>query len=313
MDWAPRLRMVHTPQMSSPPSVSQPDPATERPNPEEPAAPVEPGAAEAQAAPSAPGSRVVGQLRKGLLSVGLLVLAGLIAWATSYLPTRFFEQEADGQPPLAIDVTRGHPVLAEAGSDDCRGYVIPRDPAAIPPPPPLNTGIREARRRWAEALGGADAGSTWITVTVQGRSPRSVVLTDLRILIVERRPPPRGTTVTGPCGGGLNVRLVEVDLDRTPPRVVRSLLPDEPLDRRHLTPVRFPYVVSDADPEQFLIEASTKGCDCTWTAELHWVDQGRPGFTPIDDDGKPFRTIATRNAPAFTSGDGGKLTGVQEP
>ena len=126
------------------------------------------------------------------MSIGLLVLGGLIAWGTSFLPTKFFEWRADDQPALAIDVARGHPVLAEADWDDCRGYVIPRDPASIPPPPPLNLGVREARRRWAEALGGGDAGETLITVTVQGRSSRSVVLKELQIHIVDRRSPPMG-------------------------------------------------------------------------------------------------------------------------
>ena len=109
------------------------------------------------------------------------------------------------------------------------------------------------------------------------------------------------------------MRLVEVDLDRKPPRVGRTHFPETPSDRKDLTPVRFPYKVSDVDPEQFVIYASTKTCDCTWTAELHWVDRGRPGITPIDDDGKPFRTIATRNAPAFSSGHGEKLTRVDNP
>jgi hypothetical protein len=309
----PSRLMGHTPQMSLPPSASPPDDSTKRPNPKEPAVAKQPEADEGQPAPPMPGNRAPDRLRKGLASVGLLVLGGLIAWATSFLPTKFFEWRADDQSPLAIDVALGHPALAEVNWDDCRGYVIPRDPATVPPPPPLNIDVREARRRWAEALGGCDAGETLITVTVQGRSPRSVVLKELRIHIIERRSPPHGATVSGPCGGPLNVRLVEVDLDHKPPRVVRTLLPDAPEDLKDRTPVEFPYVVSDVDPEQFVIYASTKTCDCIWTAELHWVDRGRSGFTPIDDDGKPFRTIATVNAPAFSSGHGEKIRRVDQP
>jgi hypothetical protein len=278
--------------MPSNPPASPPDPSADRPPPEAPE----------------PASGNVAKLRAGLLSVGALVLAGLIAWATSYLPTRFFEQgDQDELPPIAVDVRRG-PVRTDSGWDDCRGYVIPRDPATIPPPPPIGTGVVEARRRWAEALGGADAGSSMIVVTVQGRSARSVVLQGLRVRVVARRPPPGGATVAAACGGPLSVRLVSVDLDRSPPAVVGTAMPDgDPAAAKELTPVRFPYVVSETDPEQFAIEASTKRCDCSWTAELLWVDRGRPGVTRIDDGGEPFRTIATRNAPTYLSANGEAL------
>jgi hypothetical protein len=306
-----------TPGPRSDPPADQPRPDARQPTPAAaPPSGAEPSASEApaprtRATPAASSS--LARLRKGLLSIGVLVLGGLIAWATSYVPTRVFEQGGqDAGPPLAIDVSRG-PVLADATWDDCRGYVIPRVAASIPPPPPLDSGVTEARRRWAEALGGADAGKSWVSVTVQGRSPRSVVLQGLRVRIVEQRPPPRGTTVTAACGGPVDVRLVTVDLDTSPPRIVRSDLPDvRPADPEDLTPVRFPYTVSDVDPEQFAIVAVTERCDCTWTAELLWLDQGRRGVTRIDDGGKPFRTIATRDAPRYRSARGERLVPAGE-
>jgi hypothetical protein len=113
------LLLVHTPQMSSPPPDSRPDRSTAEPKPEQPA-PAEPGAAETKATPSAPGSRAARQLRRALVSVTVLIVTGLIGWATNYLPTSFFERQ-DDRPPLAVNIARGGPVLAEAGWDDCRG------------------------------------------------------------------------------------------------------------------------------------------------------------------------------------------------
>jgi hypothetical protein len=69
-------------------------------------------------------------------------------------------------------------------------------------------------------------------------------------------------------------------------------------------PVRFPYKVSQTDPEVFYIAVNTKKCDCTWIAELFWTTRGKNGSTIIDDNGRPFRVTSSGNSASYYSNDG---------
>lgn len=44
------------------------------------------------------------------------------------------------------------------------------------------------------------------------------------------------------------------------------------------------------------ILAETATCDCSWIVKLRYTSVGEPGEITLDDDGKPFRTVATVNA-----------------
>ncbi|GAA1069838.1 hypothetical protein [Kitasatospora arboriphila] len=87
------------------------------------------------------------------------------------------------------------------------------------------------------------------------------------------------------CGGGpREVVYVTVDLDRDPPSVKGKRADD--------TPVNLNALKLSVDPHQsvtFEITALGKTCDCTWTAELGYVDQGQTHTLTVDDRGKPFR------------------------
>ena len=125
-----------------------------------------------------------------------------------------------------------------------------------------------------------------------------------------RRPPIAGTELSGPCGGGGFFRLLQVDMDQTPP-VARSIVnppggvlgePDKPWQT---TPVVFPYTVSLIDTETFVISAATEKFDTEWVLDLSWASSGKTGTLQIDDHGKPFRTSSTaaaRNCTYYITG-----------
>lgn len=88
-------------------------------------------------------------------------------------------------------------------------------------------------------------------------------------------------------------RYMEVDLSQQPVRILGSYKdPAAPpgAPAWDLTPVVFPYVVSDTDTEVFMITAYANQCDCEWYAELYWSSGGKSGEAIIDDRGRPFRT-----------------------
>lgn len=158
---------------------------------------------------------------------------------------------------------------------------------------------------WARAHGGVDADMTAVQIVLEGATPYPVILMGLTVEVVDRAAAPRRGVhymVTG--GGPVGVRFFEVMLDKSPP-VVHSI----PADFKPLKPaIDFPYKVSQTDPEVLDIRAYTLKCDCTWRANLQWVYHGKHGSTVIDDDGKPFRTVAAPQAvqyfPKFDAGSG---------
>ncbi|MCU7827386.1 hypothetical protein KSNIM_38315, partial [Kitasatospora sp. DSM 101779] len=142
---------------------------------------------------------------------------------------------------------------------------------------------------WALERQGAIAGRSLTEAVVQSSAERQI---DLRRFSV--RTVSRSTAVTGSmvsvlvdpeCGTGpREVVHVTVDLDRDPPSVKGKRADD--------TPVNLNALQLSVDPRQsvtFEITALSKTCDCTWTAELSYVDQGQTRTLAVDDRGKPFR------------------------
>lgn len=236
-----------------------------------------------------------------------LVLAGVAAVITSYVASgiRSGVDHANSlvkhQPsPVVATVTRS----ANKGA----GHWYFAGPASAVKAIPLPTGnlaSLETWDAWARAHGGVDADMTAVQVVLEGATPYPVILTGLTVDVIHRAAPSRKGVhymVTG--GGPVGVRYFEVILDKRPP-TVRSI-PAEFKPRKPA--IDFPYKVSETDPEVLDIRAYALKCDCTWRANLQWIYHGKHGSTVIDDDGRPFRTVAGPSAiqyfPKFDAGSG---------
>jgi hypothetical protein len=192
-------------------------------------------------------------------------------------------------------------------------YVIPRPIQEIPVPPSQERYI-EDRDEWTRALRGVDANRTSVEVTVIGRSPVPVILHELKIEVLEKKPPLEGSHITyGPIGDGAFVRWLSIDLDGSSPAVTESIDQRFLVEEGEEKPIHFPYRVSNTEPEIFFIMATTTRYDCRWTAELIWTAGGRRGSTAINDNGKPFRTTSSKNADTYASYDGKSFFRPEDP
>ncbi|MBH5337785.1 helix-turn-helix domain-containing protein [Streptomyces pactum] len=190
--------------------------------------------------------------------------------------------------PLGVSV-RSH--VWENGCD--HRYLIDRPATRVAPPP-----VEQDAAAWAAAHGAVHGGTTNVEVTVRGRGPSAVVLRDLHVRVVGRRAPLPWSSfaMENGCGGALTPSAFSVNLDADRPLA----RPTDGFDGEHTLPaVRFPYRVSDTDPEVLLVNARTAGCDCEWYLELDWTSGDRGGTVRIDDGGRPFRTSGTVGRPEY--------------
>lgn len=172
-------------------------------------------------------------------------------------------------------------------------YVIDKAPQQVPPPP-----APQDAAPWARTQDAVHGGQTLVAVSVQGRTVAAVVLEALRVRVVGRAAPMKGTVYsTGQgCGGDMSPRSFAVDLDVDRP-IARSVQGSE--DGKSTPATRMPYRVSSKDPEVLLVDARTAGCDCRWYLELDWSSQGRTGTERIDDHGLAFRTSSIKGLPRY--------------
>ncbi|MFJ9964592.1 helix-turn-helix domain-containing protein [Streptomyces avermitilis] len=172
-------------------------------------------------------------------------------------------------------------------------YVIDKPPRQVPPPP-----VEQDAAAWAGTQGAVHGRDTMVQISVQGRTSTAVVLEALRVRVVGRDTPARGTVyaMEQGCGGELTPRSFAVDLDAHRP-TVRSLAGAD--SDKTIPAMRMPYRVSAQDPEVLLVKARTESCDCRWYLELDWSSQGRTGTVRIDDHGRPFRTSGITGLPRY--------------
>jgi hypothetical protein len=146
------------------------------------------------------------------------------------------------------------------------------------------------------ANGAVSAGEQYLTLTVQGTGPQTVVLDSLAVRVLGRNTPLAWNDyVMGVgCGGGVGTRSFKVDLDSARPGVV-------PQSGQR----GFPLKVSESDPEVLYIKADTSSYDATWQLELSWTSGTRHGTVRIDDRGRPFRTSGNKGRPSYEFYPGG--------
>ncbi|MFG2723055.1 helix-turn-helix domain-containing protein [Streptomyces sp. NPDC048416] len=173
-------------------------------------------------------------------------------------------------------------------------YLLDQKPGAVPPPP---NNVQD-RRSWARALNGVDGGNLKLELTATGKSQQSVVITGITVRVVGRQAPLGWTAYSmgSGCGGGVVPQSFDIDLDAAQPvsKPVAGHQGDDKVPARD-----FPFKVSTSDPEVFDLNVHTEAHDVSWYLEVSWSDGDRSDKIRVDDNGKPFRTSATKGRPAY--------------
>ncbi len=198
-----------------------------------------------------------------------------------------------GQPPLVSAQTYDH---------FCSVWITENSPTEVDaglPIPEEILGYGEWAD-WAAAGPGASSGTSVVNITVQGRDAAEVILTDVRVRVLERREPIAGTQLSRDCGDEGAARWLDVDLDRNPPTVSHGEAgysePPAGAPAWSITPIRFPYEVSALDAELFTVRATTEQYDVDWVVDVHWTTGAESGVITVDNGGRPFRTSSPVNA-----------------
>ncbi|MFG2313411.1 helix-turn-helix domain-containing protein [Streptomyces tendae] len=185
-------------------------------------------------------------------------------------------RRAPAGPPLTVSTT---PYYWDVPCD--HAFLVDRSPKNVPKPP-----VQQDAVGWATPLNAVSANRQTVVLTVQGTGPETVVLEDLHVRVKSSGTPLDWDqyVMGNGCGGQVHVTAFDVSLDLGTPTAV-------PIGGQR----DFPYSVSESDPEVFQVAAHTSGHDVSWELELEWSSGGRHGTTRIDDNGKPFRTSASRD------------------
>ncbi|MFE7562740.1 helix-turn-helix domain-containing protein [Kitasatospora sp. NPDC057500] len=186
-------------------------------------------------------------------------------------------------------------VLTDNWGSPCgQWFLSTRTPGQVAAPPDNPADVDG----WAAAQQGIPGGHLRLQLTAQGADATPVVLHAAYVQVVSTRPAPKGNAYTpgSGCGGALTPAAFAVDLDSSAPRVTPVPGLD---DTGGPATSNFPYRVSATDPQVLNIDAGTASQDVTWYLDLVWSSGDRQGRLRVDDHGRPFRTTAVRNAPAY--------------
>jgi hypothetical protein len=114
----------------------------------------------------------------------------------------------------------------------------------------------------------------------------------------------QGTLIGGGCQNAFEppaktAQYVLANLDQQPPEMLKSSTELVRVGRDYwrVSPLFFPYEVTESSIVTLLLVGQTKKCDCLWTAELSWSNGETKGNKRIDLLGKPFRTTAEISKP----------------
>ena len=123
-----------------------------------------------------------------------------------------------------------------------------------------------------------------MSITVQGEDADAVVLLGLRVVDFERSSVPGNLAHIGcdATGGEQPTRYLDVILS-DPPRIVSKPGIDD-AGKVTQPAAKFPFKVSNSDPEFFELEIGGPPCLCTWRLALDWTSKGRKGTTIIGRD-----------------------------
>lgn len=249
---------------------------------------------------------------------GAVVTPVLVGLGIAYMADAFGPSptQAPAQGPAA-GVEAGPPLTAVVSyGDDASpcGYwglnwVFPGNPPQLPSPSDMKT--RDSLVTFAAMQHAVPTYGFTFTLTIQAHAARSVVLTGMQAIVVQRHPAVGGAyMVSGGCGG-ITPRWFSISsLDSDSPKVIAQ---DGQNQGQTVPAISFPFTVSETDPEVFMVMPNASSHQVDWKLELDWIADGKVGKTVIDDSGKPFQFTASSAArPYEYSGDAGWTPSVMQ-
>lgn len=211
-------------------------------------------------------------------TVGVLVL-GLLGAIVAVIGTQAGEAITGKGDAYQIDIQTNPDKISTPTGAVGGVYLIPV-PIDKVPTPPSQVDTCAGRYDWAHRLGGIDAGSSTVEVTVSGRTTDVTRILSVEPVIVGDRgtPPTSGSVVR--CagrGGPPNVRYVNADLDGNPPTVTTSDGQGNPTGSE--------FDVTQGQSETFRVTSSSLHCDCKWKLVVHVMVNGKATDETYPKDG----------------------------
>jgi hypothetical protein len=186
-------------------------------------------------------------------------------------PTGVGSESSSGPLTASLDVD---------AVEDCETFAI--DPSQLKNVP----SHKNFNAQWAYKHGGATTTGIPITVIVQGTSDQAVVLRGLDVVDFKKLRPIDNPVTVAKCPGGRGgeeyERYFTVELNEKNPKVV-ARPGDAPDEKGKVQPAaKFPFKVSNSDPEVFELWAEGPPCLCSWRLALIWSSGGKSGKIVLD-------------------------------
>lgn len=195
-------------------------------------------------------------------------------------------------PPFIVTVSRG----PEGELNECNAWMFRQPITDIPVQEFNGTHIADTET-WVIAHGGVDASAAAYSVTIQGTSDQDVILSDIRVKVLARKPALTWPTLIFDglgCGGRISVRNYSVNLDDATPQLVLT-------DSAGSVAPPAEYTVSKSDPEVMTFAArvtspagdSNSAIDSfqeyIYVYQIDWRQGSESGTIEVDaPNGKPF-------------------------
>lgn len=154
------------------------------------------------------------------------------------------------------------------------------------PPYPEDAAGRTLFEEWAGNHGAVLANRMAVSFVARSDTEEPTVVVDARVVVVERREPLGGTWIVPDGAGPGPERVLNANLDASPPEAFKDL------------GWEFPLTVTSTDIEAFTVVATTSQCYCLWEIELDVITPDGDNKTiVVNDDGAPFQlTAPSQNA-----------------
>jgi hypothetical protein len=134
---------------------------------------------------------------------------------------------------------------------------------------------------WLKANGGIP-GETQVQLVVQSDTSAPVLISDMRIHVLRRSAPVVGTSVACSSAGYSQIRMINVNLNTTPPLVTYESA------GRNLP---FGFTLQDGETEVFDIVAADTRSYCSYELVLDLVIGGKSRSIVVGDKGHPFQVM----------------------